>query len=307
MHLSFSSPPSRRVPRRRRSALLAATIAAGAMLALPTAAPAQAPSITTHAVFQGGQTSGYTVGTVIQVQYNDPSGQTREEQVCWSPAPIDLPACTPTGTGAPASTGTQQITVELTNGKSVSTSFQVGAAPTTLGNGTSNSPPVPYTITCSTELYANAGGNDPLQVLTPGDEVAAYYRANSTTLQVYNYASNQAGFVASNCTDAPPQQARTYQRTVRLRSNRSQTYRLSLPQGFEPQGPGTPIAYQLYVGNRKGDGVGNYIRQRGGVHKPFLGAIVTSDGYNSRFVFVRVRTARLQDPITLLITAYGTT
>jgi hypothetical protein len=39
---------------------------------------------------------------VLQVQYNDPSGATREKQVCWSPAPIDQPACTPTGTGAPA-------------------------------------------------------------------------------------------------------------------------------------------------------------------------------------------------------------
>jgi hypothetical protein len=286
-----------------------AAAGATALLALPGAAAAQSPSISVHAIFSGGKTSGFTVGTVLQVQYSDPSGQTREKQVCWSPAPIEQPACTPTGTGAPAAAGTQQITVQLTNGQSQTTSFAVGAAATQLGNGTSNSPPVPYTVTCSTELYGNAGQQTPLHLLSPGEQVAAYYRANSTTLQVYDYSSNTAGFVASNCTDAPTQQARTFQRTVRLRSNRTQTYRLALPQGFEPsQGPGTPIGYQLYPGNRRGFGVGNFIRTTGGgVHKPFLGATVIRDGVNSQGVFLRIRTTRLEGPVTLSISAYGTT
>jgi hypothetical protein len=296
-----------RCPCTRRSAAIAAALAMGVILAVPAAAPAQAPSISVHAMFSGGKTSGFTVGTVLQVQYNDPSGATREKQVCWSPAPIDQPACTPTGTGAPAQAGTQTITVQLTNGQSVSTTLSIGAAATSLGNGTSNSPPVPYTVTCATELYGNLGQQDPLLVVSPGEQVAAYYRANSTTLQVYDYSSNTAGFLASNCATGPQPQARTLERTVRLQSNRTQTYRLSLPQGFEPTGPGTPIAYQLYPGNQRGSGVGNYIRNSGGVHKPLLGATVVRDGYNDNFVFVRIRTTRLERPVTLLISAHGTT
>ena len=48
-------------------------------------------------------------------------------------------------------------------------------------------------------------------------------------------------------------------------------------------------------------------RQGGGIHLPFLGATVIRDGITANAVFVRVRTVRLQDPITLLISAYGTT
>jgi hypothetical protein len=293
-----------------RIALRAAAVGACTLLALPAASAAQAPSISVHALFSAGRTTNFTVGTPLAVQYNDPSGQTRERQVCWSPAPIELPACTPTGTGAPAQAGTQRVTVQLTNGQSVSTSFPVGPAAAQLGAGTSNAPPVPYTVTCSTELYGNLGQQDPIHVLGPGQLVAAYYQASSSTLQVYDYATNTAGFVASSCVTAPKPRAQTYSDTFRLRSNRTRTYRLRLPQGFKAVSVrgSTPIAYQLYVGHARGSGVGNYIRASGGgVHKPFLGATVTRDGIANGFVFVRIRTAKLEHPITLSISAYGTT
>jgi hypothetical protein len=293
-----------------RRSLSVAALGACALLAVPGAAPAQTtPTISVHALFSGGKTSGFTVGTPLGIQYNDPSGATREKQVCWSPAPIDLPACTSTGTGAPAQAGTQQVTVQLTNGQSVSTSFPVGPAATQLGSGTTNAPPVPYTVTCSDELYGNANQSDPIILLSPGEQVAAYYRANSSTVQVYDYSSNTAGFVAASCVTGPKQQARTIERTVRLRSNRTQTYRLRLPQGFKAVSVrgSTPIAYQLYTGQR-GSGVGNYIRaQGGGVHKPFLGATVIRDGITDNTVFVSIRTTSLERPVTLVISAYGTT
>jgi hypothetical protein len=293
-----------------RIALCAVAVGASAVLAMPAAVPAQAPSVSVHALFSGGRTTNFTAGTPLGVQYNDPSGQTREKQVCWNPAPIDQSACTPPDTGAPAQAGTQQITVQLTNGQSVSTSFPVGPAATQLGSGTSNAPPVPYTVTCSTELYGNLGQQDPIHVLGPGQQVAAYYRANSSTLQVYDYTTNTAGFVASSCVTGPKPRAQTYSDTFRLRSNRTQTYRLRLPQGFKAVSVrgSTPIAYQLYVGHARGSGVGNYIRASGGgVHKPFLGATVIRDGITNGFVFVRVRTTKLEQPITLSISAYGTT
>ena len=298
-------------PWRRRAALVAA-VGAGALLGFPAAAPAQgAPSISVHALFSGGKTTGFTAGTPLGVTYTDPSGQTREQQVCWSPAPIGLPACTPTGTGAPATAGTQRITVQLTNGQSVRTSFQVGAAATQLGSGSSSSPPVPYTVTCTTELYGNLGQQTPLLQLTPGSQVAAYYRANSSTIQVYDYTTNEAGFVASNCVTGPKPQARTISDTFRLRSNRTQTYRLRLPQGFEPTSVRgrALIGYQLYPGSQRGSGVANDISttDAGGARRPFLGATVVSEAVTGGAVVVRVRTARLERPITLELFAYGTT
>lgn len=301
--------PSHGHARRRAWATVSLALSAAALLSISEGAGAQAATtVDVHAIFSGGKTSGFTVGTVLQVQYNDPSGQTREKQVCWSPAPIDQPACTPTGTGAPANAGTQQITVQLTNGQSVNKTLDIGAAATTLGSGTSNTPPVPYTVTCSTELYGDAGQQDPVHLVSPGEQVAAYYKANSSTLQVYDYSTNTAGFVASNCVTGPKKDAQTYERKVQLRSNRTQTYRLKLPQGFKAVSVhgSTPIAYQLYAGLR-GSGVGNYIRPSGGgVHKPFLGATVVRDGISDSAVFVRIKTTSLERPITLLLTAYGT-
>jgi hypothetical protein len=300
---------SRLVP--GRLALCAAAVGACAALALPAAASAQAPGISVHALFSGGRTTNFTAGTPLGVQYSDPSGQTREQQVCWSPAPIDLPSCTPTGTGAPAKAGTQKITVQLTNGQSVSTSIQVGAAATQLGNGTSNAPPVPYTVTCADELYANAGKSDPISLLSPGDQVAAYYKANSSTLQVYNYATNVAGFIASNCATGPAQKPRELSDTFRLKSNQTKTYRLSLPSGFKPYSAkgSTPIAWQLYPGHQYGSGAGDAISSKPStfVHRSILGATVIGTSISNNKVNVRVRTTKLDRPMTLSISAIGTT
>ena len=289
--------------------LVAIALGVGALLALPGVAGAQSGgTIQVHALFSGGKTSGFTVGQPLGVTYIDPSGQTREKQVCWSPAPIEQPSCTASGTGAANVVGPQTITVQLTNGQSVKTTFNVAAAPTTLGSGSSNTPPVPYTVVKSVTLTGDVSG-DPLYQLTPGDRVAAYYRANSTTLQVYDYATNTAGFAASSALTAPKPQASTTSDTFRLKSNHTTTYKLTLPKGFKAVSVrgSTPIAYQLYVGHQRGSGVGNYITAGGGgVHKPFLGATVIQDGISSRTVFVKVRTGTLSQPITLAISAYGT-
>ena len=289
--------------------LVAIALGVGALLALPGVAGAQSGgTIQVHALFSGGKTSGFTVGQPLGVTYVDASGQTREKQVCWSPAPIEQPSCTASGTGAANVVGPQTITVQLTNGQSVKTTFNVAAAPTTLGSGSSNTPPVPYTVVKPVTLTGDVSG-DPLYQLTPGDRVAAYYRANSTTLQVYDYATNTAGFAASSALTAPKPQASTTSDTFRLKSNRTATYKLTLPKGFKAVSVrgSTPIAYQLYVGHQRGSGVGNYITPGGGgVHKPFLGATVIQDGISSRTVFVKVRTGTLSQPITLAISAYGT-
>ena len=128
-------------------------------------------------------------------------------------------------------------------------------------------------------------------------------------MQVYDYTTNTAGSLPRAASPGPNSKPRPT-KSFRLRSNTTQTYKLSLPSGFKAVSVNgsTPIAYQLYVGSSRGSGVGNYITAKGGgVHKPFLGATVTSDGIANNAVFVRIRTGRLEQSLTLLLTAYGTT
>ena len=87
--------------RTHRPRLVAIALGVGALLALPGVAGAQSGDlIQVHALFSGGKTSGFTVGQPLGVTYVDQSGHTREKQVCWSPAPIEQPSCTASGTSA---------------------------------------------------------------------------------------------------------------------------------------------------------------------------------------------------------------
>ena len=83
--------------------LLAVALGVGALLALPGGrrGAVRGHHCQVHALFSGGKTSGFTVGHASRrhLQSTRP-GQTREKQVCWSPAPIEQPSCTASGTGA---------------------------------------------------------------------------------------------------------------------------------------------------------------------------------------------------------------
>src|SRR6201999_2778623 len=123
--------------------LIAVAVAGGALLAGPAAALADGGGTTPFIQYQnafGGNVQNLSVGTPLQLNYLDPSGQTQVSSYCWSPAPIDQPACSASAMGAPAQAGTQTITAQLTNGQSVSTTFTVNPAPTTMGG----QDPVPF-------------------------------------------------------------------------------------------------------------------------------------------------------------------
>ena len=269
------------------------------------------PFIQHWSAFSGGQVGGYTVGDVIDLHYMDPSGQTTERRYCWSPAPIAQPACGASNVGAPAQAGTQTVTAELNDGQSVTTQFAVGPANTVLGTGTGAfTPPVLYTANGSIMLSGDAGLDTAIGQVSVGQQLAGYYSPRQGVTQVYDYATNQSGFIPSALLNAPASPVKTYTKVVGLKSDRTATYTLSLPAGFTPGNvnpTGTAIDYSLYRGTAIGTGTGMAINATGrGNHSTFLGAAVVRSTYNSKAVTVTVKTGKLGGPLTLRIAANGT-
>jgi hypothetical protein len=304
-------------PRKLLTAGMAVACVAGAGLAAAATAPADGggttPFIQHWSAFSGGKVGGYTVGDVIQLHYVDPSGQTTERRFCWSPAPIGQPSCTTATAGAPAKAGTQTVTAQLSNGKTVTSTFAVGPANTVLGTGSGAfTPPVPYTVNGAASLSADASLDTPIAQLAVGQQVGGYYSPRKGVTQVYDYATNQAGFFPSALLTPPATPIRTYAKTYKLtKSHQTKTYTLSLPAGFTPgtgTGTGTPVNYSLYRGTAISSGTSEAITNNGpGNHVPFLGAVVTRSSYNSKQVSVTVRTGKLAGPLTLRIAAIGKT
>jgi hypothetical protein len=293
--------------------LAVASIAGAGLAAGPALADGggTTPFIQHWSAFSGGQVGGYTAGDVIDLHYLDPSGQTTERSFCWSPAPIGQPACGASNVGAPAQAGTQTVTAQLNNGQSVTTQFAVGPANTVLGTGTGAfTPPVLYTANGSIALSGDAGLDTVIGQVSVGQQFAGYYSPRAGVTQVYDYATNQSGFLPSALLNAPTSPIKTYTKVVRLKSDRTASYTLSLPAGFTPgnaNASATAIDYSLYRGTAIGTGTGMAINTTGrGNHSTFLNATVVRSTYNSKAVTVTVKTGKLGGPLTLRIAANGT-
>ena len=124
----------------RNSLLAVIGVAAAGLLAGPAVAHADGggttPFIQYEAAFSG-QVQGLTTGTVVDVNYVDPSGQTSATQYCWNPPPVGQPACGAASSGRLAEAGEQTVTALLSNGNELSTTFPVGSstpAPTPSAN-----------------------------------------------------------------------------------------------------------------------------------------------------------------------------
>lgn len=300
-------------PSTRRPALLAAGVAVAVLAALALlAGSARAdgvgsnPQIKWHAAFSSGQSTGLTAGTPIVLSYDNPAANTSVRQFCWSPAPIDRPACGTANIGAPAQAGTQTITAELANGQSVSSQLQVLPAATQLQNGATYAPPVLYTSTCSIALSGGASLEDTVGMIATGQQLAGYYQPRPSVTQVYDYSTNTAGFIPTVCLSGAAGDTVSYQKTVQLRSNRTATYRLTVPSSFDPITDATPLGYQLYRGTQVGSGVGNSIplNRPSGRKEPFLGATVVRTTFRNHVVSVTVKTKRVRN-LTLRLTAVG--
>ena len=300
-----------RPARRRRPVLAALSIALVASLAI-FAGSARAdgvgsnPQIQWHAAFSSGQSTGLTVGTPIVLSYANPAANTSVRQFCWSPAPIDRPACGTSNMAAPAQSGTQTITATLANGQTVSTQLQVSQANNELQNGGTYAPPVLYTSTCAIALSGDASLSETVGQLTTGQQVGGYYQPRPSVTQVFDYSTNTAGFMPTACLAGAADDTVSYQRTVKLKSNHTGTYRLNVPDSFKPITDATPLAYQLYRGNQVGSGVGNPISltRPGGRKEPFLGATVLRTTYTDNTASVTIKTGRIRN-LTLLLSAVG--
>ena len=299
------------------TSLATAAVVAFIPLLLPSGATAQDGRfvVTVHVEFSGDRTSDYRVGEPLMVQVKDTQGAASERQICWTPAPIDRPACSSSASGAPAQVGTQKLDITMSDGSKVSHTFAVGPAATVVKPANQVSSPVPFQVTCATPFYGDYGRDGfamPLGTSAAGTQVAAYYSPGKGVYQVVTLNTFVAGFVSTSCLRPVSAGAtRTQTRPFALRSNTTQTYFLKIPAGFTVirKGDAGGVSYAIDVkGGGFGNGVANPIFARGGgVHLPFLGATVIGDGYDAETKrwFVRVRTGKLAKPLTLQITAYG--
>jgi hypothetical protein len=189
-----------RSPGMTRSRTILSLIAAA--LLVPAAAVAATPSgLDVHAIFAGGHGGDRHAGAPLFVSYHH--GYVHSTKVCWTPAPVDRPACSTSKFGVPARAGTQKLTLTLSNGKTLSASLKVGAAATKVP-GNSGGPAQPMQVTCATTLYGNGFDGhlrDRFGVIAADSHVAAYYRVpkHQHIVQVWDDASNKAGFIHDSC------------------------------------------------------------------------------------------------------------
>lgn len=301
---------------RRISGLLAATtLLAGTV---PAAAQAQDGRFTVnvHVEYDSGRTTDFRVGEIVMVSVKDAQAKASPTKICWSPAPIDRPDCSPSNQGAPAEVGTQKLTITMSDGSTATHQFAVGPAASQLQPITKATAPVPFEVTCTSQLYGQRLSDGtfamPLGPVAAGRQVAAYYDAGGGYYQVAPYSTFTPGFMSSKCLTAVSAGATRTQSSSTLKSNTEKTYYLKVPKGFEVKGysgDASGVGYAIDVkGGGFGNGVANPISVKGGgVHLPFLGATVTKDGYDkSKGWFVRVKTGKLKKPLVLQIYAYGT-
>jgi hypothetical protein len=165
---------------------------------------------------------------------------------------------------------------------------------------------VPVTSSCAIALSADAGLDTAIGQVAVGQRLGAYDQPSTAITQVYDYSTNQAGFLPSVCLNFPSDATVATTKTFTLRSNRTQTYTMRTPQGFRPdtaQGR-TAIGYALYRGTMIGSGVGNPITRSPRRHEPFQGATITRAIYRNGTVTVTVRTGRVRN-MTLQLQAVG--
>lgn len=303
---------------RRVAPLLAATALLGAAVPGTAQAADGRYQVNVHVEYESGRTTDFKVGEIVMVSVKDSQGTASPSKICWSPAPIDRPACSPSAQGAPATVGTQKLSITMSDGSTVTHEFPVGQAATQVQKNTAAATaPVPLRVTCASQLYGQRLEDGtyamPLGVVAAGQQVAAYYDAGGGYYQVAPYGTFTPGFMAKACLQGVSVGSTQTKSTYTLKSNTEKTYRLKIPKTFKVQGfsgDATGVSYAIDIkGGGFGDGVANPIsKQGGGVHLPFLGATVVKDGYDakSKAWFVRVKTGKLKKPLTLEILAYGT-
>lgn len=297
--------------------LAATTLLAGTV---PGAAHAQDGRFTVnvHVEYDSGRTTDFRAGEIVMVSVKDAQAKASPTKICWSPAPIDRPDCSPSNQGGLATNGTQKLTITMSDGSTVTKEFPVQQAAVQVQKNTAAATaPVPFRLTCASTLYGQRLEDGtyamPMGVIAAGQQVAAYYDAGGGSYQVTSYAGFTPGFMSTKCLQGVSVGSTQTKSTYKLKSNQEKTYVLKIPKGFKVKGfdgDATGVSYAIDVtGGGFGNGVANPISKKGGgVHLPFLGATVVKDGYDAKTKswFVRVKTGKLKKPLTLEILAFGT-
>jgi hypothetical protein len=165
-----------------------------ALALTPALAGAQsAPVVTVHPIFSGGAKT-FHVGAVVQVLAK---GKPALEKICFSPAPIDRPACSTAVNGAPSKAGITRITVTTKSGATATKSIRVLPAAKKLGGN----PAIPGHVTChDLPLFGSprVKAGRQLGMAGLGDNVALYNRVDGGRF-VWVYATNQNGFADAKC------------------------------------------------------------------------------------------------------------
>ena len=183
---------------RRTATIAAVVIAAAALGATSASAQTPAPGLRVHAVFSGAQTTNFHAGQVLIVDLPRASGQIT--QVCWSPAPIARPACSPSRLAAPQP-GPNTITVTLADGRTLTRTFTAHLPATRVGGRLA----VPATITCAdVTLFGNYDRRrgrsfTPRGTLSRGARVALYNVIGPGKIFMWDYATNLGGFASQRC------------------------------------------------------------------------------------------------------------
>jgi hypothetical protein len=177
----------------RLSLLPLAAAAALASTGLASAA-GTTPQVKVHAIFGG---TGAHVGQVLDVRT---SGHTSSKvtEICWAPAPIDRPACSPSVNGAPSAVGTTKLTLKLQDGTQLTKSIKV-TAPYRHRGGRGGSDAAPGHVTCAKlKLYGNPGAKGLRATLASGARVAQYNQYKNHIFY-WDYATNENGFGKRGC------------------------------------------------------------------------------------------------------------
>ncbi len=193
------------MPRPAARTLNADPVALSAVVG-PSAASAQTsgPSLRLHAIFSGGQSTNFHAGQVLMADVRN-SGGRRVTQVCWSPAPIARPACSPSRLAGPQP-GPNTVTLTLDDGTTLTRTFTAHRPATRVGGRLA----VPATIRCAdVTLFGNydrrrGRSRDPQATLRRGARVALYNRIAPGKIFMWDYATNEGGFASERCATPGP-------------------------------------------------------------------------------------------------------
>jgi hypothetical protein len=170
------------------------------LLAVALAVMAAAPSLSLHAIFSGGQRSGFHAGQVLFAGVRDSGGQ-GIRSICWEPAPIGRPACGTAETGAPARAGSQRVVVTLSDASTLTRTVRVLPPATRFGGRHM----VPARITCARAgLYGNYDRRRRRSVgliatMPRGTRVGVLNRIAPGRIFMWDYARARGGVAAERC------------------------------------------------------------------------------------------------------------